>query len=370
MAVGLVAVPLLAIAVYVGWAYNKAGVLAPGTLYDTELIAADSSNRNKIFVSNFNESATPQSMLEAATAYCSPLTANPANLETCTILMSHNSDTLSLLNNSGADIGEVWNTVMAEWDKGSIVGIYLRDLDVDSTKDRPDDNFVVDCGVYANVEKSRIVSCKSASRSERMRSWYRKSEDALPEAAADAAADTARADAIAAVDNAARAALDAADNVEMPTEEAVPSYSAAQEAVGFGAYVIADANLRNRPTSGSSNLSRVPRGRRLPGEWVTGEDGVSRWLRLADGTGFVSSVNLSSTAPPRLSTNLGEYAFRPSQDLQLHAQPSEMSSVVDTVPPGTLLILTGITANGFAEAKGRRGGVGYFESSGYDFGRR
>lgn len=255
------------------------------------------------------------------------------------------------------------------WEGNQFIALYFLDPDNFARRGRADELLVVGCSSSIEVALSETVVCKGTPNDPMRKEW--RPVEAVPDAITSGAASDAAIDAMAAAEAAARAAeMAAGDNVEMPAEEAMPFDGATEGAVGLGVYVIADANLRMRPASASSNLGRVPRGRRLPGEWIAGEDGVSRWLRLSDGTGFISSVNLSGTAPPRLATNLGEYAFRPEQDLQLHAQPSDMSSVVDTVPPGTLLILTGITANGFVEAKGRRGGVGYFNASGYNFSRR
>ena len=382
LAVWLVAIPLLTAAAYMGWSYfSKSAIFASNTLQDIELLASD--RRSRIFSAKFNEGATPEAMLAAARMHCRPLTDPPENLETCAIIMSQDADEITRLNSSGAGIGELWNKVIDKWGEGKIAAIYMGDPDDDSTRDRPDDNFVVDCRVYTDVVRSDVVSCMDPSRSRRMRGWAGKRADAPFE---DAAID-ARADAMAA----ARAAEEAATGyVEMPAEEAMPSDAAAAaadaeaaadaaaaaaeaeaavaDAMG-GFYVVADANRRNRPTAKSSNLGRVSRGTQLGGRWVTGEDGNSRWFRLADGSGYVSEVNVSTARPPQLATNLGEYRFRPSQHLQLHARPSDQSPVNDTVPPGTLLVITGITANGFAEAKGRRGGVGYFPASGHDFNR-
>lgn len=134
-------------------------------------------------------------------------------------------------------------------------------------------------------------------------------------------------------------------------------------------YVTTDANRRSRATATSSLAGRISRGATLRGTVIIGEDGESNWLRLADGSGYVSSVNVSQTPPQQLATMLGERRFRPANDLQFHALPSKQSATVDTVPVGTALILNGITANGYAESRGRFGGVGYFRAAGYDFSR-
>jgi hypothetical protein len=163
---------------------------------------------------------------------------------------------------------------------------------------------------------------------------------------------------------------DAAAAAAAASDAAAAATSAAADAAGVvNFYIVADANRRSRATATSSNLGKISRGTMLQGATLIGEDGVSSWLQLADGTGFVSSVNISNTAPPQLATIFGERRFHPSYDLQPHSSPSEQSPVVDTVPAGTLLILSGITQDGFAEAKGRRGGVGYFRASGHDLSR-
>ncbi len=348
-----------------GWIYrDKIGGTAGFSLSSLEqitLVANDS--KGVLFQARQGSSFKIEDTTKAARQQClKPWKDNPGEC-IIAILPSRSED--YPLPPSSLEVATV--NLKRAWKQNQFIALYI--YDPDDTGTRADELLVVDCAASTEVATSKTVVCKGTPQDPISRDW-RRADAAADEAASRAASDAAN-DAMAAAEAAARAAeMGAADNVEMPAEEAMPFDGDTEGAVGPGVYVIADANLRKRPTSASSNLGRVPRGRRLLGDWMTGEDGESRWFRLADGTGFVSSVNLSSTAPPRLSTNLGEYAFRPSQDLQLHAQASEMSSVVDTVPPGTLLILTGITANGFAEAKGRRGGVGYFESSGYDFGRR
>ena len=64
-------------------------------------------------------------------------------------------------------------------------------------------------------------------------------------------------------------------------------------------FVTAKANIRNRPAvTGSAIVGQVERGARLTGALVPGPDARYPWLELADGRGFVSSVNLAVQAPP------------------------------------------------------------------------
>ena len=135
-------------------------------------------------------------------------------------------------------------------------------------------------------------------------------------------------------------------------------------------YIVADANLRNRSTVDSANNGKLSRGSMLAGSMVIGEDGKSSWLKLANGQGYVSAVNLSASAPPQLTTIFGARAFKPEEDLPLYAGPDTGSALVDTIPADTAIVITGITGNGFVEAKGRRGGVGYFPSAGHNLGAK
>lgn len=176
-------------------------------------------------------------------------------------------------------------------------------------------------------------------------------EGKLPDAEVSAAEVAAQAYA-----DAAAAATDAAASPQAATGGSFQTY-----------YIIADANQRDRPSTSGALIGKISRGMTVQGRLQKGEDGVSNWLQLKDNSGFVSAVNISQLAPPRLATIFGERRFYPPSYLQLHASPSAQSPVIDTVPPGTLLIITGVTANGFAEAKGRRGGAGYFMAAGYDF---
>lgn len=69
-------------------------------------------------------------------------------------------------------------------------------------------------------------------------------------------------------------------------------------------YVATDANIRDRATSkGSSIVGKLLPGTVVEGIVQTGESGGYLWLRLNDGSGFVSIVNLSDVAPGVPSTS-------------------------------------------------------------------
>lgn len=164
---------------------------------------------------------------------------------------------------------------------------------------------------------------------------------------------------------------DATEAAAMPADAAV--LAAADPAVDAAAtpyYLVADANLRASSTIDSTNNGKLSRGTMLTGSVVIGEDGKSSWLKLAGGKGYVSAVNLSANSPPQLNTIFGARAFKPEEDLPLYAGPDTGSALVDTIPAGTAIVITGITGNGFVEAKGRRGGVGYFPSAGHNLGAK
>lgn len=139
-----------------------------------------------------------------------------------------------------------------------------------------------------------------------------------------------------------------------------------QAGAGGGYYVVAEANIRNRPTASSGNKGKIARGTSVGGAMILGEDGESSWFELAGGAGFVSAVNLSQSPPPRLATMLGDREFRTGGPLPLHASPSVQSAIIETVPSGVVIYLVGITDNGYVETKGRKGGVGYFSADGVD----
>jgi uncharacterized protein YgiM (DUF1202 family) len=132
-------------------------------------------------------------------------------------------------------------------------------------------------------------------------------------------------------------------------------------------FVVADANLRNKATAQGSAISgKVPRGTKVSGVMQMGEDGVSRWFKLADGRGFIGGVNLSVKEPPRLAKTFKDREWVPASDLELRTAPDAVSLILETIKPGSKLVLAGLTESGFAEVKLPKGGVGYFSADGID----
>jgi uncharacterized protein YgiM (DUF1202 family) len=130
-------------------------------------------------------------------------------------------------------------------------------------------------------------------------------------------------------------------------------------------FVVADANLRSKATAQGSSISgKVPRGTKVSGVMQMGEDGISRWFKLADGRGFIGGVNLSVKEPPRLAKTFKDKDWSPATDLELRTLPDATSLILETVKPGAKLVLAGLTESGYAEVKLTKGGVGYFSAEG------
>lgn len=125
-------------------------------------------------------------------------------------------------------------------------------------------------------------------------------------------------------------------------------------------YVMTEANIRDKPTTRSSSiLGKMPRGSAVTGTVKLGEDGISEWLELADGKGFIGLVNLGEAAPPEISKTLSDKVWTTDGPFEIWAQADTASNLVERVGEGTKLTLTGLTANDFIEVKLRKGGVGY-----------
>ncbi len=158
------------------------------------------------------------------------------------------------------------------------------------------------------------------------------------------------------------AATSAADAA---AEAAAPAKPLGQERA---MWVVADANIRDRATAqGSKLLGKLPRGTQINGVMQMGEDGKSQWFRLTENRGFVGAVNLSQAEPPKLAKPLGDQTWYAPEAVAILALPDSNSPKIATLNPGKKIKLSGITDNGFAEAKMDRGGVGYIAPGGYDF---
>ena len=125
-------------------------------------------------------------------------------------------------------------------------------------------------------------------------------------------------------------------------------------------FTMTEANIRDKATTvGSSIIGKMPRGSALSGVVKLGEDGVTDWMELAEGKGFVSTVNLSETEPPVLTKTLGDKIWTADVATEIWSQPDSNSSLIDRVSEGTKLTLAGLTDNDYIEIKLKNGGVGY-----------
>ena len=133
-----------------------------------------------------------------------------------------------------------------------------------------------------------------------------------------------------------------------------------EEAQSKAFFAVADANIRDKATTDGTNiLGKVARGNSVTGKAILGEDGISDWLELDDGAGFVALINLSETEPPEIVKPLGDKNWVADTAIEIWSQPDTASTLVDRVAPGTTLTLFGLTDNDFIEVKLKKGGVGY-----------
>ena len=142
------------------------------------------------------------------------------------------------------------------------------------------------------------------------------------------------------------------------------SYSTGTDEVETAAtkqfYVMTEANIRDKATTvGSIILGKMPRGSAVTGIVKLGQDGTSDWLELADGKGFIATVNLGDAEPPEIIKALNDKVWAADGAVEIWAQADTASALVDRVSDGTKLTLSGLTANDFIEVKLRKGGVGY-----------
>jgi hypothetical protein len=141
-----------------------------------------------------------------------------------------------------------------------------------------------------------------------------------------------------------------------PTVQATPKAAEVTKQL----YTVTQANVRDRATAtGTIITGKLPRGTAVSGKLALGEDGLTDWLQLADGTGFVSAVNLSETEPPKLTKVIADKIWAADRPLEIWAQPDAASSLIDRVAVGTNITVAGLTENDYIEVKLRKGGVGY-----------
>ncbi len=148
--------------------------------------------------------------------------------------------------------------------------------------------------------------------------------------------------------------------VTNPTVTKTPETPAASSAM----FTVTEANIRDRASTKDSKIvGKLPRGEVANGRLALGEDGISNWLELRDGRGFVSAVNLSEIAPPVLVKKLNDQIWASKEALDIFTKPESKSAVLIRVPANSKLTLVGITANDFVEIKMKQGGVGYLANA-------
>ncbi len=149
-----------------------------------------------------------------------------------------------------------------------------------------------------------------------------------------------------------------ASAVGTPTVQVAPV--ASEPAKQF--YTVTEANIRDKATATGSNIiGKLPRGSTVSGKLASGVDGISNWLELPDGKGFIGAVNLSETQPPVLTKLLSDKIWAADKAIDIWMQPEGTSNIIDHVAAGTKLTLVGLTANDYIEIKLQKGGVGYIE---------
>jgi hypothetical protein len=116
--------------------------------------------------------------------------------------------------------------------------------------------------------------------------------------------------------------------------------------------------------TGNTPLGVVGRGDRLKGEWTTGRDGRSRWLRVTDGRydgAFVWGANLATAAPPRLKQSV-EADWRVQKGGPVRAAPQATAETLTDVQAGQSLRVAGRVDDDWVEVLRTGGGVGYAAS--------
>lgn len=135
-------------------------------------------------------------------------------------------------------------------------------------------------------------------------------------------------------------------------------------------FVMTEANIRDKPTTVDSTiLGKMPRGSAVTGVLKLGEGGVSNWLELADGNGFIAAINLSEVEPPEITRPLNDKVWSADAAIDIWSQPDTSSSLIDRVSEGSKLTLAGLTANDFIEVKLGKGGIGYIADGAAVLGR-
>lgn len=144
---------------------------------------------------------------------------------------------------------------------------------------------------------------------------------------------------------------------ETPAAEVEQSEVA--EAATTQLFAMTEVNIRDKPTTvGSNIIGKMPRGSALSGAAKVGEDGTTDWLELSEGKGFVAVANLDDVKPPELLQPLGDKIWVTDTRVDIYG-PSTDNELIESAPPGTRLVLSGLIANGVLEVKLPDGRFGY-----------
>jgi hypothetical protein len=132
-----------------------------------------------------------------------------------------------------------------------------------------------------------------------------------------------------------------------------------------GLHVRVKANVRRVATSrGNEPVGQMVRGTTVDGKIVQGEDGTSRWLKLSDGSGYLSANVLSTIAGPELSDVIDADRFTVTE-VSVRAEPRLDADVRLVLPTGSRYYLVGNTVDGYEEVMVRNTGVqfGYIKTT-------
>ena len=126
-------------------------------------------------------------------------------------------------------------------------------------------------------------------------------------------------------------------------------------------YASRETRVRPEPVTGNTPLGLVARSDRLSGEWTTGKDGRSRWLRVAEGRydgAYVWGANLATDAPPRLRETI-DADWRVRTAGPVRAAPRTSAEPLTEVEAGQSLRVAGRVNDDWVEVLRSGGGVGY-----------
>lgn len=126
-------------------------------------------------------------------------------------------------------------------------------------------------------------------------------------------------------------------------------------------YATRTVNLRSAPTSiGTQTLGGLARGDRIVGRLLPADEPDERYVEISEGQSqgrYVWAKNLSPT--PRYPLRSGGFNGRIRRQSALYAEPDSAAVVLDSLPPGTNVVVAGSVGEGWYELSLRRGGVGY-----------